>query len=740
MKKLLKRLLIAVVALAILAVSGLVALRIMFPPEKVKTLLTQYAQKNWNREITFDSLSLNAQGLQLNGFALSEEHTFAQGPFISAKQVIAKVALKPLLKKRIEIHTLQLNGVEINFVKRKDGTFNFASKAPDSSLKSDSLPEDTLTTQSEAGQVLVLQADRLHATDCRLVYLDQTTNNQTIVDNFNLTARQFNLSNPFDLHLDFTTKLQQENKPDIDLPLSVDGKVNLAGLDWSRAQATVENLTISYKTIILALRGTLDNFTSPNLDLQGTLNGINNAALADLFPNLSPFSLAEIALQTQTHLNLANSKVSIPFLKLTVKDNQLQTQGYVDWNTPAYDFTGTVQTDLPQLVQMAQSAFQPAGRVDGSFQVSSRLNDTHFSGKFNLQDVAFLYDPFTLEKLKGTLTLTSLSHWSGALTGLLNQENFVGNFDYQTSSKATDLVINATLDKLVLTQWPSQGKAEDNTNFTTTASTPKNDAQKLLNLQTNFEIGEILVPHFQSAGLTLSAALTNLSDTMTQANGTLNFSFKPGAITELDKLVKENKFVKIILLPLSILRKVSNTLNLGLFPTEGEKGTISFSRGEGAYTFIKGVMNVDKTTFASTVTTINGSGTIDFPKDKIDMKATATLLTEKAPIVIKISGTPQNPKGKLDVGRTIGSVLEKFLSENSDATATSTQSSSAMPVDSLQTDNTLEATSSTQEDSSLPSATENISAQQPSSTSTGEDSLTNTVQTLKDIGNLFKKK
>ena len=712
MKKFLKRLLIAVVVFAVFLLGSLVTLRVVFPPSKIKTLLTQYAQKNWGREISFDSLSFTGTGLKLNGFAVSEKNTFAQGTFIKAQQVIAKVALKPLLKKRIEIHTLQLNGLEINLIKQADGTFNFSSQ------KEENATPATSSANSRPNQEdtpLILQADELRATDCRLIYRDETSNNQTTVDHFNLAANHFDLSTPFDIHLDFTTRIQQKNQKEITLPLSVDGKVMLAELNWPQAHVDIQSFKLSYQTITLALQGFLKDFSAPDLSLRGTLNGISHTALADLYPNLSPFSVPELSFDTHAKLDLQNNTASFSSLKLSLQDNHLQTQGTVNWGTDIYDFTGTLQTELSQLVQISQSTFQPSGKVDGSFQFSSQTNDTHLSGKFNLQEVAFAYEPFTFEKLKGTLTLTSLSHWSGALTGLLNQENFVGNFDYQSTANTTDLLLNTTLDKLVLTQWPTtQGngsETEEDQSSTTVNSTA--DTQKLFNLKANLRIGEITVPHFRSNGLTLNAALNGISSEMTQANGTLNFAFEPGAITELDKLVKENKFVKIILLPLSILRKVSNALNLNLFPTEKEKGTISFSQGEGAYTFTNGVMNVDKTVFKSSVTTINGTGTIDFPQDKVAMKATATVLTQAAPIIIKITGTPQDPKGKLDVAGTVGSVLEGLLSGKGEKAVVQEGTATLQTAEKDLTQDTQALT---------------------------KDTLNDAAKTLKELGNLFKKK
>ena len=99
MKKLLKLLLKTVLVLAVLGVAALVALRIMFPPEKIKAIALDYAKNTLHREITFDGLSFNLIGVTLDNFAMSEADSFQAGTFVKADKLSVKVALMPLLKK-----------------------------------------------------------------------------------------------------------------------------------------------------------------------------------------------------------------------------------------------------------------------------------------------------------------------------------------------------------------------------------------------------------------------------------------------------------------------------------------------------------------------------------------------------------------------------------------------------------------------------------------------------------------
>ena len=124
MKKIVRILLKIILAGVVVLAAGLLTLRLMFPPEKIKRLTLDYAKNTFHREVSFDSVSFNIIGLTLNNFALSEDNSFEQGTFIQAQRLEAKVALWPLLKKRIEISTIALEGISLNLAKQKDGSFS----------------------------------------------------------------------------------------------------------------------------------------------------------------------------------------------------------------------------------------------------------------------------------------------------------------------------------------------------------------------------------------------------------------------------------------------------------------------------------------------------------------------------------------------------------------------------------------------------------------------------------------
>lgn len=668
MKKLLKLCFKIALVLVILGVGAVIALRMMFPPEKLKAMALEYAKNNLQREISFDGISLNLVGVTLDNFAISENTTFKNGTFAKADKLVVKIALKPLFKKRVEIATVQLDGLDVNVIKNKNGSFNFDSLIPASDP--DAKPEEKTQTASDAS-AFVLVAEKIAANDCDFSYKDLQTGMEASLNDLNIEINQFDMAEPFDVKVNFTTAYQEKNGPAVSVPVNIALRASLAGLDMKNAYVTVNNVSASYKTVKFQLKGGVKDFTAPQADFSGTLSGINNTVFADFLPNLPNFSLPFINMSVQASADLDAGTAVISQAKLSVMDSALTAAGRVGWNSPAptYSVSADLTTDLAQIVQMTDTVagFNPGGVITGSFKATDKQDGKDVSGSVTFKNVSALYAPFTASKLNGTIVITSLDNIScNSFTGLLNGEKFTSSFSYKNVRDVMNIVFNLDLDKLTMDAFPSSGEQETSSEQPaeeTAAKSASSGAEMMMNVKADIKVGPISVPYFRADGFALNANLTGVSESMQKANGQVSFNLQPGAITNLDSFVKENKIVKILLLPISIVRKVAGVLNIDLFPAENnaQKGEIAFTSGEGAYTFVNGLMRVDKTTFDSKLTNLVGSGNIDFKTAALDMKVSATLLTSQTPVVIKIGGTMDNPSGKLDVVNTVGSLVGGIL-------------------------------------------------------------------------------
>lgn len=664
MKKLFKLLVKIAVVCVILLAAGLVALRIMFPPEKLKAMAVDYAKTNLQREISFDKISFNVIGVTLDNFALSENTTFQNGTFVKADKLVVKLALMPLLKKRVEISTVSVDGLDVNVIKNKDGSFNFDTLIPSSD--GENTPAET-AQEDNSGVAFVLLADRIVLNNCNFTYKDLQTGMDASVNKLQVEIRDFDLDSPFDVKIKFTTEYSAAGL-NMTVPVSISLRTFLANLNMPEAYVTVNDISASYKTVKLQLKGGVKNFEAPQAELTGTLSGISNATVAEILPDLPHFSLPVINMAVKASADLEKSTAVISLIKLSVMDSALSASGVAGWAsaTPTYSVKADLSTDLGQIVQMTDTVadFQPGGLITGSFKATDKNDGQDVSGQVTLKNVSAMYAPFTVKDLNGTVKIASINDIScPSLTGLLNGEKFASSFSYKNIKDVMNIVFNAELDKFTLKEFPSYASDETEEGETASAEQKTAGPELLMNIKSNIKVGPISVPYFRADGFTLNADLTGVSETMKKANGQVSFVLQPGAITDIDSFVKENKYVKILLLPITLVRKVAGKLNVDIFPAEAnaQKGEIAFTNGEGVYTFTSGVMKVDKTTFASKLTNINGSGNINFHTQALDMKVSATVLTSQTPVIIKIGGTMDNPSGKLDVLNTVGSVLGGIL-------------------------------------------------------------------------------
>ena len=664
MKKLFKLLVkIAVVCVILLAV-GLVALRIMFPPEKLKTMAVDYAKNNLQREISFDKISFNVIGVTLDNFALSENTSFQNGTFVKADKLVVKLALMPLLKKRVEIATVSVDGLDVNVIKNKNGSFNFDTLIPASDSAAASADNNK---NDSSGLSFVLLADKIVLNNCNFTYKDLQTGMDTSINKLQVEIREFDLDSPFDIKIKFTTEYSAAGL-NMTVPVSISLRTFLANLNLPEAYVTVNDISASYKMVKLQLKGGIKNFEAPQADLSGTLSGISNTTVAEILPDLPHFSLPVIHMAVKAVADLEKSTAVISQAKLSVMDSAFSLSGTAGWAgaDPTYSVQADLSTNLGQIVQMTDTVadFQPGGLITGAFKATDKNDGQDISGQIILKNVSAMYAPFTVKDLNGTVKITSINDIAcPSLTGLLNGEKFSSSFSYKNIKDVLNIVFNAELDKFTLKEFPSYAATETENDTATSSGNKTAGPELLMNIKSNIKVGPISVPYFRADGFTLNANLTGVSETMKKTNGQVSFVLKPGAITDIDSFVKGNKYVKILLLPITLVRNVAGKLNVDIFPAEAnaQKGEITFTNGEGIYTFTSGVMKVDKTIFASKLTNINGSGNINFHTQALDMKVSATVLTSQTPVVIKIGGTMDNPSGKLDVLNTVGSVLGGIL-------------------------------------------------------------------------------
>lgn len=126
-KKLLKAVGIFAGIGALILAAAAVALKIFFPPEKVRTLIVDKAQAALHREVRLHDVSLGLfSGVSLNGLEISEAPDFKAGKFAGINSFTLKFKLAPLLHKKLVIDEIYVFKPLIAVKKDKKGKANYA--------------------------------------------------------------------------------------------------------------------------------------------------------------------------------------------------------------------------------------------------------------------------------------------------------------------------------------------------------------------------------------------------------------------------------------------------------------------------------------------------------------------------------------------------------------------------------------------------------------------------------------
>src|SRR5512140_1431693 len=116
------------VLIAALALAGLVVfLKILYPPERIKSLAVEALSKRLGREIRLKNASIGLwRGISLEGLAVSEQPDFKAGTFLTADRISARPSLEPLLHRRLVLQRLTLEAPSVRIIRHAGGKFNFS--------------------------------------------------------------------------------------------------------------------------------------------------------------------------------------------------------------------------------------------------------------------------------------------------------------------------------------------------------------------------------------------------------------------------------------------------------------------------------------------------------------------------------------------------------------------------------------------------------------------------------------
>ncbi len=193
---------IVVVAIVVLFVAALVAVGMLFDPNDYKDDITAAVTRATGRQLTLDgNLELAvfpSVRIAVGAATLANASGFGGEPMAKIKSAELKVALLPLLSKRIQIGEARLEGLELNLARDARGRNNWqdlggaqsAGAAPASAAGGGSANLD-------------LGIGAIEVDDARVTWSDAATGSRWELTNFGMTAEGFGPGAKFPLEMRF---------------------------------------------------------------------------------------------------------------------------------------------------------------------------------------------------------------------------------------------------------------------------------------------------------------------------------------------------------------------------------------------------------------------------------------------------------------------------------------------------------------------------------------------------------
>ncbi len=299
MARLLKILLITVVALVVLVFGGLAIAAKFIDPNDYRGKITELVKKQTGRDLSLGNIELSIfpwLNVQLDDVSFSNAPGFGSQPMARIDNAAVGVQLMPLLlDRKVEVSTITLNGLDLDLAVDANGVTNW-----DDLIKT-SEEETPAQTDSEEGKAVDLESIDIAGValkDANIRYRDAQTGQAYRIEKLNLDTGALQPGKPIDIEASLSA-IAEAQKMSGDLTLSatvladmVAQKASISDLslavttkgDGMNASAKLEgNVAANLETQLVDVSDLKLDFDTQMADLsaKGTLTGKLKAALAE---------------------------------------------------------------------------------------------------------------------------------------------------------------------------------------------------------------------------------------------------------------------------------------------------------------------------------------------------------------------------------------------------------------------------------------------------------------------------
>ncbi len=365
MHKILKLTGILVGILALLIVLAIIFLVTFVSPNRLKPVLTAQVMKYTGRQLVMDGnmswTFFPYLGVRVGHSSLSNPAGFNEKTFAEISNITVAVKLMPLFSRQIESSGIQLDGMKLHLIKNKNGqvNWNFNLAVP---VKNSGGTEPTTSEKMTMGLIV----SGLDVTNTAIDYSDEQMNKYYNIKNFELHAKEINLSRAFPVNasfdfsannpalsgqaalkgnallnmasaiysfrdLNFSATINQDSKK---MKMSVSGDVtadlNQQTLQWTGFKAKVDNVEMKGQVNVTAFNTSPVTTAQLHIDtLQTAKLTVTDVAVKAHFQkgilDLAPVT-AKLYQGSLTGQTLVNLNSSVPQITLHAKLANVQAE------------------------------------------------------------------------------------------------------------------------------------------------------------------------------------------------------------------------------------------------------------------------------------------------------------------------------------------------------------------------------------------------------------------------------
>lgn len=645
--KFLKWLLGTVAVLVLVIAVGVVALVYLVDWNDFKDTIQNQVKKQTGRDLQIaGDLSPSVfpwAGISIGEIVLANAEGYGDRPFARIGSADVKVELLPLIKREINVRTVELKGLQVDLQRAEDGTTNWDDLIKSTTTTTTTTEEGSADTQvtteveGSSATIAALAVGGIQILDANVSWKDAMTGTDAALSNFNLQTGAIELEKPFDLNIDFSVASNS-----MDLQADIEGAGELM-VDLDNQVYTVKGFTLTTD----AKGGAL-----PNGELVARLGADVVAKLTEQQIDVSALSLAAMGIELSGSVNVVNLDTE-PTVTGSFASNEFSPREMFAKLGIEAPVTADESVLSKASLKLALAA-TPASAALNDLVIT--LDDTSFTGKASLPSLEGAIPPVRFDFAVDSIDLDRyLPPVSDAPaegeesvdapadapatdgdapielpTDMMRQLDIDGTFrvgDIKISNLTTNEIVvpvKASGGKLALRDMQAllyEGKFDGTASIDVSSDSPKYGVvMSLAGIQADPLLADLMQKDsFLSGGGEVAANISTGGNTVNAItaglNGNFNTAFTDGSLNGINIGYQ--------------IRRAKAALTGKTLPEEEGAVKTDFSSLAVSGTFTDGIMNSDDLDMRSPLLRLGGAGMVDLPGENVDYTMT-TLITGTA--------------------------------------------------------------------------------------------------------------